>query len=178
MEFRGERFTVNLSDDEDDSESEQVSNFVAFSSCITNPLHVLTDSPAADDTVITDEDDLSDGTLNDAYNVLHTKRVEETPVLDKENEMIISLTNDKTRLLETVVELKHEVPRLNSELEKMTKFVRMVNFSTDVLEKILTLGKSAKNMKVLGFTHGASTSKTTFVPPKNHSLSKMTSNMY
>ena len=82
---------------------------------------MLINSPNAYDTVITDEDDLSDGTFNDAYNVLHTKWVEETQVLDKQNDMIISLTNEKTTLLETIVELKHEVAHLNSELEKMTK---------------------------------------------------------
>ena len=54
----------------------------------------------------------------------------------------------------------------------------MLNFSPDDLEKILTLGKPAKNMKGFGFTHGASTSKTTFVPLKNPSQSKMTSNTY
>ena len=54
----------------------------------------------------------------------------------------------------------------------------MLNSSPNDLAKILTLGKPAKNMKGLGFTHGASTSKTIFVPPKNPSQSKMTSNMY
>ena len=73
---------------------------------------------------------------------------------------------DKTRLLETIVDLKSEVSRLNGELDQMAKFVRMLNSSTDSLDKILTIGKPAKNMKGLGYTHGASTSQTTFVPQK------------
>ena len=44
--------------------------------------------------------------------------------------------------------------------------MRMVNSSTHDLDKILTLGKPAKNMKCLGYTHGGSSPKATFVPLK------------
>ena len=71
-------YVATFSDYWDDNESEHVSNFVAFISSITNPLHVLIDSQAADDTIITDEDDLSYVTLNDTYNIHHTKWVEES----------------------------------------------------------------------------------------------------
>ena len=57
----------------------------------------------------------------------------------------------------------------------MTKSVRMMNSGTDNLDKILTVGKPAKNMKGLGYTHGASTSHTTFVPQK--SAAQMTRNI-
>ena len=38
-------------------------------------------------------------------------------VLDKQNDLILTLIEDKNRLLETIVELKCEVSRLNGELE-------------------------------------------------------------
>ena len=75
--------------------------------------------------------------MNDAYSVLHTKWVEESQVLDKQSALILALTEDKTRLLQTIVDLKHEVSRLNEELDQMTKSVRMLNSGTDSLDKIL-----------------------------------------
>ena len=49
--------------------------------------------------------------------------VEESQVLDKKNDLILALTEDKARLLEIIVELKREVSWLNGELDQMTKSV-------------------------------------------------------
>ena len=64
--------------------------------------------------------------MNDAYNVLHTKWVEESQVLDKQSALILVLTEDKTRLLETIVDLKREVSHLNGELDQIKKICQDV----------------------------------------------------
>lgn len=46
------------------------------------------------------------------------------------------------------------------------KSLRMLNSGTNSLDKILTVGKPATNLKGLGYTYGASHSKTTFAPHK------------
>lgn len=51
-----------------------------------------------------------------------------------------------------ITKLKNEIGHLNSELEGMTKFVRMLNYGGDKLNSILSMGKLAKNMKGLRYT--------------------------
>jgi len=158
-------YNATLSDDEDeDSDSDQISNFVAFTASI-HTHESINESGESSQKFVLDEE-LSDDAMNDAYNILHTKWVEDSHVLDKQSALILTLTEDKARLLETIVDLKKEVSRLNGELDQMTKSVRMLNSGTDSLDKILTIGKPAKNMNELGYTHGASPSRTTFVPQK------------
>ena len=48
------------------------------------------------------------------------------------------LTEDKTKFLETMIDLKSEVARLTNELEQMSKIVKMMNQSTETLDQILT----------------------------------------
>lgn len=68
--------------------------------------------------------------------------------------MIVSLTEDKTGFLETIIDLKREVNRLNVELEKVTKSLRMLNSGIYNLDNILIIEKTTTNMKGLGYTHG------------------------
>lgn len=161
-------YNATLSDDEEeDSDSDQISNFVAFTASIpTHNLESIDEFAESSKRFVTD-DELSDDAITDAYNVLHTKWVEESQVLDKQSALILSLTEDKTRLLETIIDLKREISRLNGELDQMTKSVRMLNSGTDSLDNILTVGQPANNMKGLGYTHGDSTSQTTIVPQKS-----------
>ena len=49
----------------------------------------------------------------------------------------------------TINDLKQEVGRLNSELEGMTKYMRMLIYGYDKLDDILSMGKLAKNKKNL-----------------------------
>ena len=119
---------------------------MAFTASIpTHNLESINESAESSHKFVIDEE-LSDDAMNNAYNVLHTKWVEESHVLDKQSALILSLTEDKASLLETIVDLKREVSRLNGELDQMTKSVRMLNSGTDSLDKILTVGKPAKNM--------------------------------
>ena len=161
-------YNATLSDEEDeDSNSDQISNFVAFTASVHT--HESTNEFGECFQKYVLDEELSNDAMNEAYNTLHTKWVEESQILDKQSALILTLTEDKARLLETIVDLKKEVGHLNGELEHMTETVRMLNSGTDSLDKILTSGKPAKNMKGLGYTHGASSSQTTFVPQKQTS---------
>jgi hypothetical protein len=53
----------------------------------------------------------------------------------------------------------------------MTKFVRMLNYGSNVLDEILQVGKSSGNMKGIGFDYGSLNKEIKiptkrFVPPK------------
>ncbi len=50
--------------------------------------------------------------------------------------------------------IQEENTLLNSKLENMTKFVRMLNNGSNVLDEILQVGKSSGNMKGIGFDYG------------------------
>lgn len=61
--------------------------------------------------------------------------------------------------------LEELVGHLNSKLDGMTKFVRMLNFGTEGLYEILGVGKSSKDMNKIGCFGETSNPKTMFVPP-------------
>ena len=85
-------YNATLSDEEEeDSDSDQISNFVAFTASI--PTH---DSDYVDYIVGSSKKIVTDDAMNDAYNVIHTKWVEESQVLDKQSALILALTEDKT----------------------------------------------------------------------------------
>jgi len=53
----------------------------------------------------------------------------------------------------TITGLQEENTLLNSKLENMTKSVRMLNNGSNVLDKILQVGKTSRNMKGIGFDY-------------------------
>ena len=105
----------NATFSDEDSDSDKISNFVAFTA------HESTDKFGECSQKFVLDEELSDDAMNEAYNTLHTKWVEESQILDKQSALILTLTEDKARLLETIVDLKKEVSRLNGELDQMTK---------------------------------------------------------
>lgn len=50
-----------------------------------------------------------------------------------------------------ISDMKDEVILLNSKLDNMTKSVRMLNSSSDMLDEILQTGKNVRNVKGLGY---------------------------
>ena len=67
--------------------------------------------------------------------------------------------------------LQEENILLKSKLENMTKFVRMLNNGSNVLDEILQVGKSSGNMKGIVFDYGTVNKEIKiptkkFVPPK------------
>lgn len=75
------------------------------------------------------------------------------------------LLHDKACLMTTITYLKEEIEHLNSKLEGMTKYVRMVNSRTENLKEILREWKTSKDMKGIGYTYGSFHSKNMFVEP-------------
>jgi len=51
--------------------------------------------------------------------------------------VIAHLENEKEELVETISKLKVEAVFLNSKLDEMTKYVRMLNNGSAILDKIL-----------------------------------------
>jgi len=70
-----------------------------------------------------------------------------------------------------ITDLQEENTLLKSKLEKMTKYVRMLNNGSNVLDEILQVGKSSGNMKGIGFDYGIVNKEIKiptkkYVPPK------------
>lgn len=61
--------------------------------------------------------------------------------------------------------MKEKVGHLNSKLEIMTKYVRMLNSRMENLKEILGVGKSSKDMKRIGYNDEPFNSKNMFVTP-------------
>lgn len=61
------------------------------------------------------------------------------------------MIEDNHCLLSTIFELKKELKSSKAELEVMTKSVRMLNFSTNDLNKILSCGKQVSDKRGVGF---------------------------
>ena len=159
-------YSATLSDEEDgDSETEEVSNFVAFTA-FTSQTNTGEPMAVANSPTSPVNDDWTDEQLNDAYCALYTKWIEESHILERQGEQILALTNDKTRLLETIIDLKREAIRVTNERDQLLKTVKMLNSGTKDLDRILTIGQSSRSTTGLGYTHTTSTSQTVFVPQK------------
>lgn len=53
--------------------------------------------------------------------------------------------------LSIIFDMKEEVVSLNSKLNNINKFVRMLNNSSDVLDEIIQTSKNAGNVQGLGY---------------------------
>lgn len=72
---------------------------------------------------------------------------------EKHKVTIAQLQAEKEKLLTTLSNLQSEVSLLTSKLEKMTKFIRMLNNGTDLLEEILLVGKGVGNLTGIGLNY-------------------------
>ena len=74
----------------------------------------------------------------------------------------------KVRVLETLVAKKEsKLKEVSLELERTQKSLKMLNSDTSKLEHILTMGKSNRDQRGLGFVGETSGSKTVFVKGSN-----------
>lgn len=78
--------------------------------------------------------------------------------------------------------LKEEVVLLNSRIDNMTKSLRMLNSSSDVLDEILPTSKNAGNVQGLGYDYQGGMDKgkgptMNFVPPKGQLKQHMSNQM-
>ena len=70
---------------------------------------------------------------------------------EKQSKLIIKLEAEKRANLETISHLEGEVQLLNSQLNQMTKSVKMLTNGIDKLEEILQIGQNVGNKSGLGF---------------------------
>lgn len=60
---------------------------------------------------------------------------------------------EKEKFLSTISGLQDEVTLLTSKLDNMTKYVRMLNNVSDMLEEVIQVGKGSGTLKGVGFNH-------------------------
>ena len=60
---------------------------------------------------------------------------------------------EKEKLLSTISYFQNEVTLLTSKLDNMTKYVRMLNNCSDMLNEILQIGKGSGNLTGVGFNY-------------------------
>lgn len=72
------------------------------------------------------------------------------------------LLQEKTNFITTILNMKEIVTLLNSKLEGIAKSVRMLNFGFDTLDKILGVGKVARDMKGVTFNYNSMNAETSF----------------
>src|SRR4051812_35927638 len=97
------------------------------------------------------EDELSFEELATSYRKLCIRSAEVCQQGEKQRKYIAQLEADNKELNETISELNDEVILLQSKLDQMTKSVKMLNNGTDMLEEILQVGKSSRDMSGIGF---------------------------
>ena len=87
--------------------------------------------------------------------------------------MITQLENEKVEHLETISKLKTEAVFLNSKLDEMTKYVRMLNNGSDTLDKILQTGQMTEDKSGIGFNESKPECSHTGSKPKmSHHMSQ------
>lgn len=111
------------------------------------------------------DEDICDDDIFEAYKLLYLKSKEECISSEKQKEKISVVLRDKKNPTTTISELKEEVYHLNSKLVGMKKFVCMLNFGYETLDAILGIGKTTKYMKGIEFDYSSLNTKYKFVPP-------------
>jgi hypothetical protein len=93
--------------------------------------------------------------------------------VENQKKLITQLEYEKTEHLETISKLKIEAVFLNSKLDEMTKYVRMLNNGSDTLDKILQTGKMAGDKSGLRFNESKPECSHTGSKPKmSHHVSQ------
>src|SRR4051812_31849231 len=97
------------------------------------------------------KDELTFEELAVSYRKLCIKCAEVCQQGEKQKKYIAQLEIDNKELNETISELNGEIILLQSKLDQMSKSVKMLNNGTDMLEEILQVGKSSRDMSGIGF---------------------------
>ena len=123
----------NWSNFEDESEEEITNRVMTFT------IKYEFDSESSDE-------DISDQELTETYKLLYTKWKESCMVGEKQKKTISALLQEKEKLISINNRLKEEVTLLNSKLENMIKFVRMLNNGSNMLDEIPKVGKMSRHV--------------------------------
>src|ERR1051325_9658223 len=99
--------------------------------------------------------------LADTYKKLCIRSGEVCQLNERQKKLIVKLEAENVKLeaekkenTATISHLNSEIIVLNSKLDQMTKFVKMLTTGTDKLEEILQSGQNAINMHGLGYVDG------------------------
>ncbi|KAK2422833.1 hypothetical protein QL285_033334 [Trifolium repens] len=87
-----------------------------------------------------------------SYKELYAKDEEICKILEKQKKTINQLQTERSDHLAKITELNDEVTQLNSQLEHLKKYVRMMNTGTNLLDEILE-GQSHGKPKAIGFDY-------------------------
>jgi hypothetical protein len=93
------------------------------------------------------DEDMSDGEIAKTFKLLW---VEDYNLAEKQKN---DFRLEKDKLMSIITGLQEKNTLLNSKLENMTKYVRMLNNGSNVLAEILQVGKTFGNMKGIGFDY-------------------------
>ena len=106
-----------------------------------------------------DDEDLTEQALIEAYRLMHRKWIELTKCYEKISAQNQQLNNEKNNLLKHNSELESKlkesqssVTTLNAELEKIKRSVKMLNSGSSKLDEILSAGRTEKEHFGLGYT--------------------------
>jgi len=75
-------------------------------------------------------------------------------LVEKQKKTINGFCLENEKLMLIITGLQEENTLLNSKFENMTKSVRMLNNGSNVLDEILQVGKTFRNMKGICFDYG------------------------
>ena len=87
------------------------------------------------------------------FSELCIKNEERGQIILKQKVLIDQLKAEKEEHLLIIDDLKEEVVLQKSKLDNMTKSIRMLNKSSDVLDEILQVGKNSGDVHGLGFNN-------------------------
>lgn len=94
------------------------------------------------------DEDMIDEELAASYRLLYTKWEESFMTIEHHKKTTSVLHKENDKLVSTIIGLEEEITKLNSKLEYMIKYLRMLNSESDMLAKILEIGEN----KVIEFT--------------------------
>ena len=100
-----------------------------------------------------DDEEISDEEMVHSYKVLYKRLVEalnENKALHKKVSHLCSEKDELVKLNNVLLNKLSKLEETLNELEHMTKTVRMLNFGTIDLEKVLEMGKRTKDQRGLG----------------------------
>jgi len=116
-------------------------------------------------------EDVSYEELTDSYKELCTRSEEVCKIGEKQKRIITQLQAEEEKQLSTISSLQNEVTLLSSKVQNKTKFIRMLNNWSDMLDEILQVGKRTGNLKGIWFNYQSlnklgKTPVTKFIPSK------------
>ena len=190
LKKKNKSLNATWSDEDSDCSKEDETNLVAFASrsdgaveecAASSPKNTagVTEDVATPVYESSDDDDLTEDNLFEAYQLIHTKWIELTEICERKTAQIQQSNIEKNNLekknseLESkLIESQGSVATLKAELEKMKKLVKMLNSGSSNLDEILSTGKIEKEHFGLGYSRQTGNGQTVFVKGSSSSINE------